>query len=184
MSRIVMGVDISTNTGISVVRYENGKVDPLETLTWSFKKEPIPILRARKYADEMCALLDKYQPDLIIVEGYATGAHGMSTQIIEVSAMIKFAMSAKGYNWIEIPPTTLKVFAYNKGTGSKSLMIKEVYKRWGFDVLDDNQADAIALCMMGCNLLGMDNVPEGHLRAWDKIRDHYDYRLVLEGLVV
>lgn len=182
--RTVLGVDISTSTGICVGTYEGGKFSPLEVVTWKEKPHSIPIERAKVYADKMCELLDKYCPDLIIVEGYAMGARGMSTQIIEVSAMIKFAMYAKGYNWIEVPPSNLKMFAYNVGNGSKSRMIKEVYKRWGFDVATDDEADAIALCMMGCNLLGMDNVPVSHLRCWDKLKSHDDYVRVMESLIV
>ncbi|UOX39972.1 ribonuclease H-like domain protein [Vibrio phage V-YDF132] len=183
MIRTVMGVDISTMTGICVGKYNGEAFDPIKIETWAYKPEAYPISRAKKYCDRMCELLDETHPDLIIVEGYAMGSKGMSTTIVEVSALIKFAMFAKGYRWIEVPPSNLKMFAYNVGNGSKSLMIKEVYKRWGFDVRDDNQADAIALCMMGCNLLGMDNVPKAHLRAWDKLRSHKDYLEVIETLI-
>ena len=182
-SYIVWGIDISTNTGLYIVRYQGGVVTRLKCLTITHPPHERPIDRARKFGSDIIPYLTELPPDLIMVEGYAMGAKGMSTAIIEVSALIKFTLAAKGYDWIEIPPSNLKMFVYNKGNGAKSLMLKEVFKRFDIDVTDDNQADAGALCMMGCNLLGMDNVPETHLRAWDKIRPHADYVRVLETLL-
>lgn len=180
---IVVGIDISTKTGVYVAEYTAEGVKQLYVTTWVHKPEDRPIDRAKRYAEDVLELLKLYTPDLILIEGYAMGVKGLSTAIIEVSALIKYALSAKGFDWIEIPPSNLKMFVYNKGNGSKGLMIKEVFKRFDVDVTDDNQADAAALCYMGCNLLGMDNVPQAHLRAWDKIRDHTDYVRVLESLI-
>lgn len=53
-----------------------------------------------------------------------------------------------------VPPTTLKKFVTGKGNAEKSLMIREVYKRWGFDAADDNQADAVGLLQVGRAVIG------------------------------
>jgi crossover junction endodeoxyribonuclease RuvC len=47
-----------------------------------------------------------------------------------------------------IPPTSLKKFVTGKGNSKKSLMIKNVYKKFGYDTEDDNLADAYGLAMM------------------------------------
>lgn len=59
-----------------------------------------------------------------------------------------------GCRVIVVPPTTLKKFVTGKGNAEKSLMIREVYKRWGFDAADDNQADAVGLLQVGRAVIG------------------------------
>ncbi|QNJ59205.1 ribonuclease H-like domain protein [Vibrio phage vB_ValS_PJ32] len=178
----VASFDISTNAGVCLgtVNGQDVKIDYLQT--WTEKKQERPIDRAREFAERTLYFLDHNKPDLIIIEGYATGARNMSTAIIECSAMIKFALSVRGYDWIEIPPTTLKTFVANNGTVKKDVIIKQVYKLWDVDTDDDNQADAVSLMYMGASLLGVDCVPEAHLRAWNKIKDHADYIRVLGNL--
>lgn len=173
---IVAAFDISTNAGVCV--YEalpNNEPLRLYLETWSVKKKERPIDRAREFADRTMDFLRAYRPDLIIIEGYATGARNMSTAIIETSALIKFVLAANDLDWIEIPPKSLKVFTADNGNVKKDVIIKQVYKLWGIDTDDDNQADAVALCQMGLNLLGFDNVPEKHLRAWTELKKHDDY---------
>ncbi|QKE60728.1 ribonuclease [Vibrio phage vB_VhaS-VHB1] len=173
---IVASFDISTNTGVCVYDAQpNKEPTRLHLETWSVKRLERPIDRARVFADHTMQFLREYQPDLIIIEGYATGSRNMSTAIIETSALIKFVLAANGYDWIEIPPKSLKVFTADNGNVKKDVIIKQVYKLWGIDTDDDNQADAVALCQMGLNLLGFDNVPSKHLRAWTELKKHDDY---------
>lgn len=58
-------------------------------------------------------------------------------------------LEAKGCRVIVCPPTSLKKFVCGKGNAEKSMMIREVFKRWGFDAEDDNQADAAGLLVVG-----------------------------------
>ncbi|AUR81145.1 hypothetical protein Ares1_0043 [Vibrio phage Ares1] len=179
----IASFDISTNTGVSVGDYDGKELTRIYLETWKEKKRERPIDRAREFADRTVWFLEEYDPDLIIIEGYATGARNMSTAIIECSAMIKFVLAAKGYDWIEIPPNTLKTFVANNGGCKKDVIIKQVYKLWGVDTDDDNQADATGLMYMGANILGYDCVPKAHLRAWDKIKPHADYIRVTTKLL-
>jgi len=72
----------------------------------------------------------------------------------------------------------LKKFATGKGTGQKSIVVREVFKRWGIDCKDDNQADACVLAHLAEGLC----MDKGHLLAFqqevaDKIekeRPHYN----------
>ncbi len=182
MTRIA-SFDISTKTGVSFGTYENGNLDIKLVETWHEKKQERPIDRAREFADRTVYFLEQYDPELIIIEGYATGSRNMSTAIIECSALIKFVLAAKGYDWIEIPPTTLKTFVANNGNVKKDVIIKQVFKLWDIDTDDDNQADAVSLLHMGANLLGYDCVPKAHLRAWTKIKTHADYVRVTSQLL-
>ncbi|CAH0448137.1 ribonuclease [Vibrio phage vB_ValS_VA-RY-4] len=173
---LVASFDISTETGVCAYEVNQGEEPKRVYLeTWKERRQSRPIDRARKFADRTMGFLDYHKPDLIIIEGYAMGARGLSTQIIEASALIKFVLAARGYDWIEIPPKSLKVFVTNNGNANKDVIIKQVYKLWGIDTDDNNQADAVSLAQMGLNILGYDNVPQAHLRAWKELINHDDY---------
>lgn len=45
-----------------------------------------------------------------------------------------------------VPATTLKKWVTNNGRAQKNLMMKETFKRWGFDTDDDNICDAYCVC--------------------------------------
>ena len=51
-------------------------------------------------------------------------------------------------------PSQLKKFVTGKGNVEKSVVMKEVYKRFGIDTDDDNTADAVVLGHIGMSLTG------------------------------
>jgi len=51
----------------------------------------------------------------------------------------------KGLPFFIVSPGQLKKFATSKGNGPKGIVIREIYKRWGVNAKDDNQADACVL---------------------------------------
>lgn len=85
---------------------------------------------------------------LFVIEGYAysaSHAHSMG----ELGGCIRKTIWEHGGNILVVPPTTLKKFVTGKGNGDKNLMLKHVYKRWGYDAEDDNQCDAFACAVLG-----------------------------------
>lgn len=86
--------------------------------------------------------------DLVVVEGYAFSrqqAHSMG----EIGGCVRKYIWESGANLLIITPSSLKRFITGKGAGEKSAMIKQVYKRWNYDVDEDNQCDAFACAMVG-----------------------------------
>ncbi len=53
-----------------------------------------------------------------------------------------------------VAPTQAKKFLTGKGNCDKNLILKEVFKRYGIDVDDDNIADAVNFNFIGRALLG------------------------------
>jgi crossover junction endodeoxyribonuclease RuvC len=53
-----------------------------------------------------------------------------------------------------VPPTSLKKFVTGRGNAKKNEMLLGVYKQWGVEFSDDNQADAFALEKFGLAYLG------------------------------
>ena len=95
----------------------------------------------------------------VFVEDYAFAAKGQVFNIAELSGIIKYGLWCDAYNFLRIPPTSLKKFTTATGTAPKELMMKEVYKRYGVDFNDNNVADAYALARMGYAITQQANVP-------------------------
>lgn len=87
--------------------------------------------------------------DVYAMEGYAYSA-GHAHSMGEMGGCIRKTIWELGCNLVVIPPSTLKKFLTGKGIGDKNIVMKHVYKRWGFDIDDDNQCDAF-----GCALVAL-----------------------------
>lgn len=72
---------------------------------------------------------------------------------------------------IEVPPATLKKYVTGKGNAKKPDMRMAIYKRYGVDITDDNEADAFALRALGLDLLGqpLAAMPAVNRTALDKL---------------
>jgi|GEM_PF-1369911 len=90
-------------------------------------------------------------PDLFVVEGISYASSGQTAlQMGYLQYSIReFLIYVLKQGFIDVPPTSLKKFALGKGTGDKNLILKEVYKKWGFDTDNDNLADAYVLAKIG-----------------------------------
>lgn len=122
-------------------------------------------------------LIDDRQPSLILLEGYS---HGSKTSGMTQTKMSEFGGLLRLYlldhaDVIEVPPATLKKFVLGKGTGKKDVMLKEVYKRWGYDTDSDDEADAYGLFRMGLMLAGKDEPANAkQSEALDVVRKSHD----------
>lgn len=83
-----------------------------------------------------------------VMEGYAFSMTN-AQQLGEIGGCLRMSLWQRGVNLIVLPPSTLKKYATGKGVGEKNLIMKHVYKRWGFDAKDDNQCDAFVCAMVG-----------------------------------
>lgn len=93
-------------------------------------------------------------PDLIVVEGFSYGSKGRSVFDIaylgwSIREDLERLKNIWNIPWIEVPPTQLKQFATGKGNANKEIILQQVYKRWGVEFSDNNQADAFVLAKIG-----------------------------------
>lgn len=156
----VLALDISTKTGVGM--FESPTKHSTKTLV--HKPEKCRIQRALRYSDDMDHLIQEFDPDVAIIEGYGYGnAHTLVT-LVEIGTTIRSSLVRNSVPMIEVPPTTLKKFVCGSGNAAKELMIKEIYKRWGAELPTNDEADAFALGMMAYALLGMDvGIPKSHM---------------------
>jgi crossover junction endodeoxyribonuclease RuvC len=99
-------------------------------------------------------LFDKYQPTVVAIEGYSYGSKIALPLQGEVMTAIMFgtrSLSSQSLIVI-VPPTSVKKFLSSKGTAKKELMLKEVYRQYGFDTDDNNIADAFVLGKMAWHI--------------------------------
>jgi crossover junction endodeoxyribonuclease RuvC len=149
---IIMGIDPSlTASGIIVLN--DTKVIHQEV----FKNKPnLPtIARVKDIYTQIIRLNLEFAPQLSVIEGLSFASKGQGTDaIFYLGWRIREELEQQNLPWIESSPAQVKKFATNKGTSQKQVMIKEVYKRWGFDTDDDNLADAYTMARIGLAYLG------------------------------
>lgn len=144
----IIGLDLSlTATGLA--RYEDGT-----TTYCTVPGEGTGLLRMIGIEKDVLA---KIYPmvKLVVCEELAFTRNDPSSQ--ERAGLAYFLRRNFFQNcvrYILVAPNTLKKFVTGKGNAEKSLMLREVYRRWDIAVDNDNEADAVGLCMIGACLLG------------------------------
>ena len=164
----VMGVDTSTKTGYVVL---DDKGDVAVSGVLHYKPTENRFSRFSCYTKDIAALADVHGVDLVIIEGYSFAGKFNNALQYELGACIRMRLYTDGVPFIEVPPTSLKKFVTGKGNVKKDLMLLNVYKRWGYDTEDDNEADAYGLAQFGRALLGKNTgLPAVNLTALEKVK--------------
>jgi crossover junction endodeoxyribonuclease RuvC len=99
--------------------------------------------------DRVRAILRTNNPDLVVIESYAFGAKNQAHQIGELGGVLRVMIDEEDFKLIEVTPGQLKQYATGKGSAKKDMVIKEVYKRWGFEAEISDTADAYVLSRIG-----------------------------------
>ena len=160
---LIIGIDPSlTSTGIVVLR--GNKVE----LAVTTKNKPAlgTIERVRLIYERIVDIQEnlsdgeKWQaPDLIVIEGFSYGSKGRSVFDIaylgwRIREELERLRTEDNIPWLEVPPSQLKKFATGQGNANKEIILQQVYKRWGVEFSDNNQADAYVLAQIGRAYLG------------------------------
>jgi crossover junction endodeoxyribonuclease RuvC len=104
--------------------------------------------------------------DLIVLEDFAFGAKGQAVfEIAGLGYLIRYWLWKNSHRFVLVSPTQLKKFITGRGNVNKEIVIREVYRRWGHVVDDNNQADAIVLAYIGMALTGASEPTTGEQRA-------------------
>lgn len=104
---------------------------------------------------ELAQLLPKV-PFLVVVEGNQGRIQGAGISLVEFSWHLKRWLHSAydTLRLIEVPPTSLKMWAAGKGNADKVAVASSLTKRYGEEFETNNIADAYALMMFGMGLLG------------------------------
>ena len=139
----LLALDLGTNCGFCCGNAEN-----FVSGTWSLKQGRFDGggMRFVKLKGKLNETLNAYSLDQVV---YEEVRRHLGTD----AAHVYGGMLAILTEWCErnkipyegVPVGTIKKFATGKGNAPKADMILAVNTRWGIDVSDDNEADAIAL---------------------------------------
>lgn len=147
---VYVGLDMSL-TGSGVCIKQGGKFT-LDTIKTNPKTCDNDLMRLRHIVNKAMSMIPKNNVKMICIEDFFTpmGGHQMGAAIglAMLGATMRLALYEAGYPMWIISPSQLKKFATGKGVGQKSIVVREVYKRWGIDTKDDNQADSVVLAYM------------------------------------
>jgi len=139
---IVIGIDPSlTGTGIFIEYNDYAVV--IKT-----KSSEDDANRMIKISKEIMRVINMYGNEDVKVgiEGFSMMSRGRGKgQLFGLGWVLRTKLKENNIPYIEIAPTMVKKFATGKGNCEKSLILKAVFKKWSFDVDDDNIADAYVI---------------------------------------
>lgn len=143
---LFVGLDLSlTGSGVADLRHGH-----IQTTLWDKGKK----LRGAERLDALEHLLrDKLDvgndlPLLVGIEGYSYASKNGGERIGEWGGVARLCLHRHQIPYVEISPGQVKKFVLGKGSGAKALVIKELFKRFGVDRDDDNEADAAIIAII------------------------------------
>lgn len=117
--------------------------------------------------------------DVLVIEGYSFGSNSKGTiDRAQLGGIVRWALWSKGIPYVEVPPTSLKMFATGTGKGKKDGIFAEAIRRLGYMGTSHDEADALWLRAMAYAAYGAPivQIPQGHKRGLDKINWHSPIR--------
>ena len=146
---IAVGLDMSL-TGTGLCKNVDGKIEigTIKTTAHQYGEyERLDVI-----TEKVLAFIPK-DVSIICIESVFTpfraGQIGSAMGLIGLGQIVRLKMWKAGLIFVDIAPTRLKKFVLGKGNGDKDMVVKEVFKKWGIDAGDNNQADAVVLAMIG-----------------------------------
>lgn len=145
-----LGLDLSlTGTGFFLLRDDGTNVNfEIKTKPNDF---PSLIRRVKFIAEQIVEHTKKEKIDLVLLEDYFIGAGSSGSTIKSLACLgtiVRDRLLNAGLPYLACKPSQIKKFLTGKGNAQKDNMLKEVYKRHGFDTSSNNLADACAMAYM------------------------------------
>jgi len=125
----------------------------------------------RRLAETREMVLDlAHEADVVVLEGYGFSSQKAVVQG-ELGGVIRLALYDRRIPYAEVAPATLKKFTTGKGNADKDAMIAAAIRRFGFEGISNNFADAWLLRAMGLAYYAptADAIPGYQLEALDKV---------------
>lgn len=167
----VIGLDVSTRMGYALLQGD----DILDSGVVHFEPAANRFHRWARYAERLESLVAAVggsgEGPLVAIEGYSFQSRIVNHALVELAVTVRVRLHEMAASVIEVPPATLKKFVTGRGNSKKQDMLLGIYKRWGREFRDDNEADAYALARVGQAYLGEDvGVPKASLDALTKVK--------------
>jgi len=148
----ILCLDMSLNhTGFAVFSdnnlLESGVIEPKRKDKDMIGEERIEFIR--NYIESLLVSTEfntKNKVEVVVIEDYGFGARGRAVfDLGELGGVVKNYFFKLGIKVVKVAPTALKKFVTGSGRSDKNVMLMKIYKKYGKEFLDDNEADAYAL---------------------------------------
>lgn len=159
-----VGIDPSTKTGLAIIDKQGNVINTQDVAT-KVKEDP------QRFSDIAEKIMDELEPnDIITIEGFSYGSKGKGVSFqYGLGWIIRHMLLEKGFNYKEVPPTSVKKFATGKGNTKKDEMVLPIFKKWGFEHSSDNVRDAFVLAQMAKGMYDPTNLTEYQKEALKKV---------------
>ena len=144
-----VGIDPSSNTGLVILDEDMYVVfEECISIEEENKYKKADII-ANEVVSNIIDCTDSVYRIKVCIEGFSYGSKGKSVDFqYGLGYLIRQKLILYDIDYTEIPPSTLKRFAAGKGNVSKDVVMREVYKKWGYENNDNNIVDAYVLARM------------------------------------
>lgn len=138
-----VGIDPSY-TNLALMAFEGESTESSYTthrLSLSTRKscEPERLVYLR---EGVLRFVKEWSPQLVCIEGYSYNSKQNREMAGELVGQLKTALWENGFAYAVVGTTTHKKFCAGAGNAPKSLLMLKVYQRWGYEPVDDDDADA------------------------------------------
>jgi len=148
---MIHGIDLSL-TGTGLVQFNDAGL--LVSLTTFRPKAKDEIARLDEIALQVVRPLQ--DGDLVVIEGLAFMSKTPSAlERTGLWYLVRHYLWQERIQCVPVSPMSLKKFCTGSGKAEKQHMLMHVFKRWGIEAADDNQADAYSLGRVGLCLRGV-----------------------------
>jgi Holliday junction resolvasome RuvABC endonuclease subunit len=140
----IIGIDLSlTGTGVCVLRDGGRELRTINTTAKTRTEDRLITIR-RTVAQALSGI------DTTIIEGLSyDSVGGAQAERSALHWMVRVDLYQLGVPYVIVTPMSLKKFVCGTAKAEKSMMIREVYRRWNVEAANDNEADAAALAHLG-----------------------------------
>lgn len=148
---LVVGLDVSTNTGVAIMTASKGTASCLTPPTTVSDKKLKGLERAIAISNTILGHVDALprKPDLVVLEGYGFANKFTIVALVELGTLVRVGLITRGITIGLLTPNSLKKWFTGSGAAKKDQMLLAAYKRFGLELKDDNQADAVGLASAG-----------------------------------
>lgn len=141
----LLALDLATTTGWAL-REHGQVVSGVQTFDVKRGESPgMRYLRLARWLEEIGARSELIVYEQVVPAPAKFGGASAREIAYGMAAHVQRYCAARGIEHAPVYPSSLKKWLTGRGNAGKPDMVAAVARRWGYAILDDNHADALAL---------------------------------------
>ena len=148
--RRILALDLGTTTGMAATNHFGLIVSG--SIKFTPKKKDHPALRWHNFRDWLSDAMESHNPSVVYYEEVMRHVGTRAAHMYGAfQAFLELSCYSRGIEICPVAVGTIKKFATGKGNADKAAMIQAA-RAGGYDVADDNEADALHLLRYAISL--------------------------------